>query len=82
MRGFVIITKAKFRHFWWQLKWWINGQILRVVDVYLERRGEERAMIVPEFEELDVLYEYDKLPVMYRDFEFDIALANGPVDVV
>jgi hypothetical protein len=39
-------------------------------------------MIVPEFEELDVLYEYDKLPVMYRDFEFDIALANGPVDVV
>lgn len=82
MRDFFVTFSTRVRVLRWRLGRWADNLILRVIDAYLERRGEQRAMIVPTFEELDVLYEYDKLPVMYRDHEFDIAIANGPVDVV
>lgn len=71
MRDFFVTLPDRIKVLVYALLGRIDAFLLRLVDRFLEKRGEERVSALISFEELPILYDFGALPYLHGDFEAD-----------
>jgi hypothetical protein len=71
MRDFVVTIPDRIKVFFYAFLGRIDAFLLRQIDRFLQRRGEERVSMLYTFEDLPVLYDFDRLPYLRGDFDAD-----------
>lgn len=87
MRDFLVTIPDRIKVFVYALLGRIDAFLLRQIDRFLQKRGEERVSTLFTFEELPILYDFDRLPYLRGDFDADFTsftenLALAGEDVV
>lgn len=71
MRDFIVTVPDRLKVGWYRLSARVNALLLRLVDRFLQKRGEERVSALISFEDLPVLYDFGDLPYLRGDFGAD-----------
>jgi hypothetical protein len=77
MRDFFVTIPDRIKVFVYALLDRIDAFLLRQIDRFLQKRGEERVSALLSFDELPVLYDFDALPYLRGDFEADFTSFTG-----
>jgi hypothetical protein len=71
MRDFFVTIPDRIKVFVYALLGRVDAFLLRLVDRFLKKRGEERVSALLSFDQLPILYDFDALPYLRGDFEAD-----------
>jgi hypothetical protein len=71
MRDFFVTIPDRIKVFVYALLGRIDTLLLRFVDRFLKKWGEERVSTLLSFDQLPILYDFDALPYLRGDFEAD-----------
>ena len=71
MRDFLVTIPDRIKVFVYAILGRIDAFLLRQIDRFLQKRGEERVSALLSFEELPILYDFDSLPYLRGDFDAD-----------
>ena len=87
MRDFIITIPDRIKIFAYKVFGRIDAFLLRQIDRFLQKRGEERVSVLLTFDELPILYDFDRLPYLRGNFDTDFTsftenLAHTGGDVV
>ncbi|MBK7107501.1 MAG: hypothetical protein IPH62_19715 [Ignavibacteriae bacterium] len=71
MRDFFVTIPDRIKILVYAILGRIDAFLLRQIDRFLQKRGEERVSTLFTFEELPILYDFDRLPYLRGDFDAD-----------
>jgi hypothetical protein len=72
MRDFIVTVPDRIKVFVYGILGRIDAFLLRQIDRFLQRRGEERVSTLYTFDELPILYDFASLPYLRGDFDSDL----------
>ena len=77
MRDWLITLPDRLKIMGYRLRAWKDAAVLRFIDKYLADRQEERTTVVPDFDDLPVLFDYADFTVVDGYFDVDGGLIDG-----
>lgn len=66
LREWWIILPDRLKMLSWRLSYGLHANILRLIDRYLEKRGEQR-VVVMDFDDIPIMWEQDDFRTLVDD---------------